>query len=152
VLYDQTIGAINGTGNKTMTYLVTAGAFPAGLMVSTSVGDPGTLTIAGTPSAAGTVTFNVTGTDIDGVAGTESYTLTINAPISLSPLSLPGGYESVAYDQTIAANAGTGSKAMAWSILSGSLPTGLTITTNTSDPGTLAITGTPTSTGAVSFQ
>ncbi len=83
--YKQTISASGGTGSKTVTYQVTAGAIPAGLTLTPSKGDPGTLAITGTATASGTVTFSVPATDNVGAQQTESYTLTINAAAANAP-------------------------------------------------------------------
>lgn len=65
-------------------------------------------------------------------------TLTINAAPSITSSSpLPGGTVGVVYSQTVASSGGTAP--LAWSISSGSLPTGLTLNSSTG-----LISGTPT--------
>jgi hypothetical protein len=67
--------------------------------------------------------------------------------ITITPSSLADGTENSAYSETLSAIGGAGS--YAWSLLSGSLPTGLTLGTSTNS--TTTISGTPTSSGASTF-
>ena len=94
--YNQTITANGGTGAISLTYAITSGVIPAGLTFTISNNE---LTIAGTPTASGTVSFDVTAIDAIG-AITQSYTLTINPamPDHLVFLQLP---MSTAAGQTI---------------------------------------------------
>ncbi len=69
---------------------------------------------------------------------------------SFAPPSLPAGAVQSAYDQTIVATGGNGTVTLSYSILSGSIPAGLTFDT-TSHPGELLITGMPTAPGGVAF-
>ena len=66
------------------------------------------------------------------------------AAITLSPVVLPNGTQTVAYDQTIVASGGTGP--YTYAITSGSLPAGLSLNGATGE-----ITGTPTTTGFANF-
>lgn len=66
---------------------------------------------------------------------------TAQAP-SITTTTLPGGKVGEAYSQTLAA---TGTAPIAWSIESGSLPNGLTLSGNT-------ISGTPTTAGTFTFE
>lgn len=88
---------------------------------------------------------NNTSPAIDDLGGTV-FTLTVPAPISLSPL--PGGTVNTAYDQTISASGGTGDKTLVASDVTGSIP-GLTVPSGGTN--SLAIVGTPTAAGTVSF-
>ena len=86
--YAQSITANGGTGPKTMTYSVTAGTLPAGLAFDVSNSE---LDIVGTPSTAGSVTFNLTADDADGQKVTQSYVLTISALAAERFRHRPGG-------------------------------------------------------------
>jgi uncharacterized protein YhjY with autotransporter beta-barrel domain len=66
------------------------------------------------------------------------------AAITLSPVVLPNGTQTVAYDQTIVASGGTGP--YTYAVTTGSLPAGLSL-----DGATGEITGTPTTTGFANF-
>jgi len=66
------------------------------------------------------------------------------APLAITTTSLPGGTQSVAYSQTLAATGGT--QPYSWTLVSGSsLPAGLALSTGG------VILGTPTSSGTTSF-
>lgn len=138
--YAQTIEASGGTPPYTWT--ISAGSLPAGLTLSSFAG-----TIAGTPNAATTADFTVQVTDRDLVFATKVFRLIIDPaptpPTIITPSPLPIGAVSVPYDQTLAADGGTAP--YVWSVTSGSLPAGLTLST----AGVLS--GTPASTAAASF-
>src|SRR5262249_7680852 len=106
----------------------------------------------GTPTATGTVSFQVTATDsVNATATSGIYTVTINPAVSLNPGVIQAGTAGVSYSQTISATGGTGTKTVTYTITSGAIPAGLNSATSAGDPGTLAISGTPTSDGTVSF-
>lgn len=74
--YPTTTFTQSGGTNPT-TYAITSGALPAGLTLS-SAG-----VLSGTPTASGTFSFTVTGTNtVTGCSGSRAYTLTINCPAS----------------------------------------------------------------------
>ncbi len=95
-----------------------------------------------TPTAEGTYTYALT------CGGVESgfATLTVGAapPLSVTTTSLPSGTVGTAYAQTLAATGGV--PPYTWSVSSGSLPVGLTLSSSTG-----AITGTPTASGTEAF-
>ncbi len=107
--------------------------------------DPNTGIVSGTPTTTGTYAFTVTVTDATGTTSSQSYTLTINAPPSITTTSLSGGQDTQAYSQTVAVSGGTGP--LMFSLGSGSLPDGLTLNGSTG-----AITGTPDVVGPSSFS
>lgn len=65
-------------------------------------------------------------------------------PVSITTSSLPDGTQNSAYSQSVAATGGLGT--YTWSVISGSLPTGLSLNSSTG-----AITGTPTGYGTSNF-
>ena len=144
IAYNQTISASGGVAPNSFT--VTSGTLPGGLTL-TSGG-----VLAGTPTASGTFTFNVRGTDANGCFGNQSYTIVI-APaitpppgcptITLAPASLPNGTVAIAYNQAITGSGGTAP--YSFGIPVGSAPAGLTLT----PAGLLA--GTPTTAGSSNF-
>ncbi|MGH7223254.1 MAG: putative Ig domain-containing protein, partial [Gemmataceae bacterium] len=148
--YDQIITASGGSGGVTVSYSLTSGSFPNGL---TPAINGNTLTISGTPTATGSVGFNVIATDSSGHQATQSYTLNINAAgitINFSPTTVPSGNVNTAYNQAITASGGSGGVTVTDSITSGTLPNGLTITG--SGTNQLTISGTPTVSGSVTFS
>jgi uncharacterized repeat protein (TIGR03806 family) len=117
-----------------VTWSVTAGTLPAGMTLSTGG------TLSGTPTTPGTAVFTVRATDSQGTNVRRELTLVINPAVSVTTTSLANATRNIAYNTVLAATGGTG--ALAWSISSGALPTGLSL------GGDGAISGTPTTTGA----
>jgi hypothetical protein len=132
-----------------VTYNVTSTTKPSDLgLTFTTSGNK--LTITGTPTAVGTISFTATATDGSSDQGTQNYTLTVNAgPITFSPTTLPSGATGQAYNQTLTASGGSSALTVTYSITSGTIPSGLTFTTNGNQ---LTISGTPTATGTVTFN
>ncbi len=137
--------AITGSGGTApYTFAVTGGVLPAGLTL-TPAG-----VLAGTPTTAGTSTVTITGRDANGCFASVTYTIFIAAApppgcpvITLSPSTLPNATVATAYSQTLTGSGGTAP--YAFTVVSGTLPAGLTLTT----AGVLA--GTPTTSGTSSF-
>ena len=90
--------------------------------------------------ATGTTTISATLTNVVG-----STMLTVQpAPLSITTTSLPPGVVNTAYSTTLAASGGT--LPYTWSVVGGSLPSGLTLNT-----GSGTISGTPTVVGTSNF-
>ncbi|MDI6767700.1 MAG: putative Ig domain-containing protein [Bacteroidota bacterium] len=135
-LYNQTITAMNGTAPYY--YLKTSGLLPPGLILSLS-GD-----LTGIPTTVGSYSFTVTATDAKGCTGDKNYTLTIDCPtLTFNPPTLPKGVVGESYSKMITVSGGT--SPYNYTITSGSLPNGLTLTS----VGILA--GTPTTIGSYLF-
>lgn len=133
-IYSTTLSA---TGGNTSNYYWSSTPLPAGLSLS-SAG-----VLSGTPTTAGTTSVTVSLSDGSSTAN-KTLSLTIQPPtITLSPSTLPSGTIGSAYSQTISASGGTGPYTFA--VTSGSLPTGLSMTTG----GVLS--GTPSATGTSNF-
>ncbi len=118
------------------------GDVPPGLSLSSSG------LIKGTPTAAGTTTFEVKVTDSAAtpVSTSQDFTLTIvPGPLSITTTSpLPDGQECTAYSTTLKKTGGTGSSS--WQMASGSqAPAGLTLN------ALGVLSGTPTTPGSYSF-
>jgi len=135
--YLQTLAAAGGVQPYTWSPV---GALPAPL-AALSLSAAGT--ISGTPTAAGTGSFTVTVTDFVGGTNNQKFTLTIVTAPAITTTSLPNGTVAVAYSQTLAASGGT--SPYTWAVASGSLPSGLSLSTAG------AITGKPSAAGASSF-
>ena len=137
--YSQPLQATGGTG--ALTWSISAGALPSGLSINSSLG-----MIAGTPNTAGTFNFTVRVADSLGLAATQPLSITIvnPPPPTITTTSLPGGTAGTPYSQTIQASGGTGSRI--WSVISGALPTNLSL-----NPTTGVIAGTPASGGTFNF-
>ncbi len=95
--------------------------------------------------AGGSFNFTAFVTDSNGNTGTRAYTLNIGTnSLTVNPVTLPNGTQSVAYNQTVSASGGTGPYTFA--LTSGALPAGLSLDTNSG-----AITGTPSGSGSSTF-
>ena len=116
--YSQTFAAIGGT--PPYSWSVTSGTLPAGLTLST------TGILSGMPTTVDNSNFTVQVTG--GGTATKSFSLTINADLVIDTASpLPSGTVGTAYNQTFAASGGI--SPYSWSVTSGTLPAGLTLST-----------------------
>ena len=125
-------------GTSPFTWSVSAGTLPAGLTLGASTG-----LLSGIPTAAGSYSFTVKVTDHAGLSDTEAVSLPIIAGPSLSFPAPPAGWTNTVYTNTLTVSGGTGP--YAWSVSTGSLPAGISL----SPSGVLS--GTPTATGTFSF-
>lgn len=132
-LYSQSVTASGAT--TPYTYAVVAGSLPAGLSLNPTTG-----LVSGTPTAAGVFNLTIQATDNNGFSGSRPYALTVGAPtLTLSPTTLGNAVAGTAFNQTFTTSGGTAPYTYA---ITGSLPTGLTMST----AGVLS--GTPTATGS----
>jgi hypothetical protein len=112
---------------------VTSGTLPGGLSLNTSTG-----AITGTPNVEISSTVTITATDANGCPGSRSYTLAMSCPpITVNPASVPAGLVGTAYTSTTFTATG-GTAPYQYTVIAGTLPAGLTLTT----AGVLS--GTPT--------
>src|SRR2546430_4757983 len=133
---------LNASGGSTpYTWSVTSGALPNGLTLN-SAGS-----VSGTPSIGGSFPFTVQAQDAAAHSASASLTITVSAsipPLQITGSQLPDGTVGSAYSATL--NASGGSTPYSWSVSSGTLPTGLSL----SSTGT--ISGTPTVAGGFSLS
>lgn len=133
--YSASLAVTGGTGPYA--WSVSHGALPTGIALS-EAGE-----LAGTPTVAGVFPFVVQVEDANGFSSTQALSLTlINLTVATAP-PLPGAVRNVAYSTTLSSMGGTAP--YTWSISSGALPTGLTLT------GAGVISGTPTAAGTATF-
>jgi uncharacterized protein YhjY with autotransporter beta-barrel domain len=136
---NQTMTATGGDGVGPYTYAVTAGTLPNGLTLTNGV-------VSGTPTAAGTYTFTVTGTDsTGGDFGSKQYTVIVAPPVPLTvgPATITPPEVGKAYSTNLTTTGGTGP--YQYTLTGGSLPVGLSM----NSAG--LITGTPTTPGTFTF-
>jgi hypothetical protein len=135
VPYSQNITATGGLPPYTWT--VYFGALPAGLTMNASGN------VSGTPTALGTSNFTVLVYDSLDYSAMGAISLTVVVPPpAITSTSLPGGIIGLAYStQLTCTNCG----GYSWSLVSGTLPPGLSLTAGG------AITGTPTAVGTSNF-
>ncbi|GFO56251.1 hypothetical protein GMSM_32580 [Geomonas sp. Red276] len=131
VAYDQALTAFGGLAPYT--WSVVSGALPSGLALI-----PGTGHITGTPMALGSSSFTVQVVDANGYLATASLGQTIGSSLLTVTTNgpLPSGSVGTAYSQTL--TVANGLAPYSWSLASGTLPAGITL----SSAGVLA--GTPT--------
>ena len=136
--YSQALSAAGGTGPYS--WALVSGLLAPGL----NLGSSGQVT--GTPSTAGSYSFTVQVMDSSPSAATAQRQLTLQvspsgsgSPLQVTTTSLPAGTTGQFYNVTLSASGGT--SPYQWSILQGSLPSGLLIGT------TGTILGTPSGAG-----
>jgi hypothetical protein len=128
----------------TITWQIGTGSLPAGLTLQGTTG-----VLSGTPTTTQTVSFTinavvlVNGEQI--VVASRTYSITVDAGVTVVTTSLANGVVGTAYSQTLTATGGAPPYSN-WTLSSGSLPPGLSL--NSSG----AISGTPTTSGGFSFS
>jgi subtilisin family serine protease len=135
--YMSNLSAVGGT--PSYVWSLTAGALPAGVQFYSSG------LIYGTPTAHGTFSFTAKVTDGATSTATKTFSLTIEPPpLNITTTSsLPVGAVSMAYAQALAVTGGAGPHS--WTVDAGSLPAGVSL----SSQG--VISGTPSSFGSFAF-
>ena len=152
--YTSTLNAVGGT--LPYTWSITSGQLPAGVSLVSSTG-----AISGMPIASGTFSFTATVVDSGNPKQTSSATISIpvassqstatssqstatSSQLTIMSPQLPSGSVGTAYSIPLKASGGT--PAYAWSITSGSLPSGLGLSASSG-----VISGTPTANGTFNF-
>jgi Putative Ig domain len=119
-------------GRGAYTWQLTSGSLPAGLSLASATG-----IISGTPTVIGTSTFTVKVTDAYNSNITKTLSIAVKGPLTITTTTLPDGIKNKSYSISLAATGGRGN--YTWSVFSGTLPTGLTLSTNGTISGTPSV-------------
>jgi predicted outer membrane repeat protein len=117
-------------------FLIESGSLPNGLTLQSNG------LISGTPTEAGTFDFTIRATASNNVSGLTSYKLTI-LNFGFITTGLPGAYQDAVYSQQL--NVAGGAAPYSFSVESGNLPPGITLSPNG------LFSGAPTQTGNFNF-
>jgi len=143
VPYSYTFSLAPGSGTEPIQWSVSSGALPPGL--SLQGGSNRFVVVSGTPTQAGSFPFYLKAIDggVGGPCCTERlFTIRIDAKLTVATPGLPDAGINQPYSFQLQASGGSVSS---WSLASGTLPDGITL----SSGGALA--GTPTRSGTFSF-
>ena len=133
--YSATLAASGGT--QPYTWSLASGQLPIGLSLNASG------IASGASTTAGSYSFTLQVNDAGGHSASQAFSVSIAPLVSIVTASLPNGTVGQAYSATLAASGGT--QPYTWSLVSGQLPTGLSLSAS-------GITsGTPTTAGSYSF-
>jgi hypothetical protein len=146
VFYSATCTASGGI--QPYLWTIESGGLPTGLSLSATAGPA--ITISGIPTAPGDYSYTVRVTDSSSApvaqvaqTATRIYTGTVVGPL-ITTTSLPAATVGTQYTFTIEVEGGA--SPFAWSVVTGTLPAGLTL-----DPVTGVVSGTPTAPGTSTF-
>jgi hypothetical protein len=129
--------AVGGTSPYSWT--ITAGS-PAPSVILGSNG-----TLSGSPTASGTFSFTVTVTDTAGATASAQESMTVTGPsLAVTPMTLPEAAVTVAYTPVNLSATG-GKQPYSWSVSSGALPAGMSLSSSG------ALSGTPVALGTFPF-
>lgn len=142
-LYTQTLTAVFGTAPYKWSLVPGQGSLPGGLVLNSTTG-----VLSGTPTSTGVFSFSVQVTDsaAQPQSATQQLTIAVANPLTITtPPALPQeGVKNAPYSLTLGASGGT--TPYTWSVISGTLPLGLTLNSTSG-----AISGIPTVTGTALF-
>jgi len=136
--YSTTVSATDDDSLSVL-YSLFSGSLPTGLTLS-SAG-----VISGTPTSSTNLTFTIRATDANGMYADRQFTMTNVGPSWTTSSALPIFTRNVAYSTTVVATDDSG-VAPTYSLISGALPTGLSLNSSTG-----VISGTASSSSPASF-
>ena len=126
-------------GTYPYTYSIAYGMLPPGLSLDASYGN-----ITGTPTSAGSYTFSVAVEDAESAYAEREFAIEVTEQLKIiTELPIPHGTNGVSYFQSIVATGGT--QPYTFTRISGTLPPGISFSSNGN------VSGTPSSTGSYQF-
>jgi hypothetical protein len=133
--YTATISKTGGSGS--VTFAVTNGALPTGLTLNGTSG-----VISGTPTTTGSTGFMITASDAAGRTAATYFTITIAPTLTITTTRLNDTLVGSAYSQALTGIGGQ--PPYSWEIVSGTLPSGLTLNlASGAISGTATVAGSP---------
>jgi putative Ig domain-containing protein len=123
-------------GEAPYRWSLSSGTLPQGIQIAANGA------IGGTTSASGSFSFTVLATDALSHTATSQLTLAVanqTAPLEVQTVTLPNATAGTSYADTLAASGGQAP--YRWSLTSGSLPTGIQLTSSGSISGTASAAG-----------
>jgi len=137
--YSTTLIATDSEGTD-IDYSVISGSLPVGFSLNNETG-----VISGTPQAYfSNTSFTVRAVDTGGNTVDRTFNITLDTPVWVT--SAISAYAGTAYSQTLSA---TDSSTITYSVISGSLPTGITLNSST---GVISGTTSETSNRTITFR
>lgn len=126
--YSQTFTAVGGSAPYSFQFVAFPSGQPSTVPPGLSLSSAGVL--SGTPTASGTFNMNLRVADSAGRIFAKAVSIIVNpAPLTITTASpLPGGTVQTPYSLTFAATGGAST--LTWMVSSGTLPAGLTLTSN----------------------
>jgi N-acetylneuraminic acid mutarotase len=134
--YSQTVQASNGT--TPFAWSIFSGSLPTGLSLDSLTGE-----ISGNATGSGTFNFTVEVTDANSQTDTQDLSIVVNEAPDITTTSLSSATITGSYSKILQVSGGA--SPFTWSLASGSLPSGMSL----SLAGVLS--GTPTVSGTFSF-
>jgi putative Ig domain-containing protein len=139
VSYNTQVNIFGGVGARTAS--ISLGSLPAGLSL-----DPAAAIISGTPSASGSFafTFQAADSSTPPVVTSQNLVIRIAAPLLITTPSLSDAVVGTPYSLTLNSSGGLGNTT--WSVVSGTLPSGISLNSAgvlSGTPNTVSTAGTP---------
>jgi hypothetical protein len=129
--YSTTLGAVGGTAPYTWTQV--SGTLPTGLTLNPNG------TLSGTPTSSANYFFDLRVTDAAGTQATRTFQMYVGVGVTIDQTPPPNATVGLAYSKTLTAVGGT--SPYTWSVIGGTLPPGMALSTGGVLSGTPTVAG-----------